>query len=520
MIKQISRTLLAHPLMVLCTIGLLVFICHLTTIAEYPACWLDEAMILEFGRTTLFDPNPDASILMIPSANDKLLPTPPCFNYVFGAIQEFLYRYSGSFLCGRIFALSSIPLASLLLFCWLRTKSIPIVTSLITAILFLVDPNATVCAHWYRPDIWTTAFAFLVLIILSRSRNSRSSLRVGACALAGAISAFMPFFWIASGGLLPLIAWEALLSARTNSGVNPIKHLLRDAVVFTVAGLATVVILLTPLSPHFAGMIEFAKDSFVSNAGLVASDTFADRACAFVKIACRSPFVWFLALLGTLVSRRHRIHAALFALLATYMLSTRVYHLRMVQLMPYLFLFAALALEHLLALRRGRRFVRIALSGAILFAFALSVVALNYAAWPVKGNTYREFTDRLQLAAPKNLNRVYLLDAEHETYYSARELGWLAYAYYPHDPLFDPERSANLIDKVDAVIFSTALGSHPTEEQLDFLQRHGLRKTGEVQMPHAQPNRIKAFLSDLFYAHGYPSCEIYTRTANGRNQER
>ena len=33
----------------------------------------------------------------------------------------------------------------------------------------------------------------------------------------------------------------------------------------------------------------------------------------------------------------------------------------------------------------------------------------------------------------------------------------------------------------------------------------------EIRMPATQPNAVKSRLAALFYAHGYPDCDIYTR---------
>ena len=510
MFSNIKQFLLKHSVISLCVTAAAVFACHLTTFLDYPSAWLDEIWILEIGRSSIFDIHPENSIVLFPATGDALNPMGPNLTYIFCFIQEALFRLTNSFICGRVFALSSLPIAAILLFLWLRTKDISTGIALITSLLFLMDPNATICAHWYRPDIWTTAFAFLAMVLLARSRNAPTGKRICACILAGGLSAFMPFFWISSAILLPLIAWEALLSERDATGSLRPKRTIRDASCFIAAELIATAIILIPLCPHLDAVLNHFSNHTEIGSAFAGFGTFASRLIDFIKIAGRSPCVWTLALAGTLLSfRKYRMHVALFALVGGIILSTRVYHLRMIQLLPFLFLFTALALEWLLALPH-RKIKALIVGGSLLSYFTLSVLALNYAAWPTE-NTYRNFTDKLKAATPEKLDRVYLLDSEYETYYSGHELGWRMYAYQDHKYFFDPAQSANLIDKVDAVIVSSAVNPPLTGEQKQTLADHGFRKTGEVTMPHGQPNAVKSFLANLFYAHGYPSCDIYTR---------
>ena len=510
MFYTLKKFPLKHPGLFLGLAAITVFCCHLTTLVDYPAAWLDEIWILEIGRSTVFDVHPESSIVLFPSTGDALNPMGPNLAYVFCAIQESLFRLTGSFIYGRLFALSSLPVAALLLFLWLRTKDISTGIALITSLLFLMDPNATICAHWYRPDIWTTCFVFLALVLLARSRNASSGRRICACIFTGALSAFLPFFWISSAALLPLIAWEALLSERDDEGAFRIGRAARDASCFIAAGLLATAIILIPLYPNFGAVLEHLSNHSEIGSGFAGFGTFTGRLFDFIKIAGRSPCVWTLALAGALLSfRKCRMHIALFALVVTVILSTRVYHLRMIQLLPFLFLFTALALERIAALpcSKSRAFI---VGGSLLSYFTLSVLALNYAAWPTE-NTYRNFADKLKATAPNGLDRVYLLDSEYETYYSGHELGWRMYAYQNHKYFFDPAQSANLIDKVDAVIISSAVTPPPTKDQLRMLANHGFHKTGQFTMPHSQPNAVKSLLAKLFYAHGYPDCTIYSK---------
>ena len=502
----------AFPLLVI--IGAAVFGIHLTTVVDYPAAWFDEIEILEMGRFSFFDRFPQWSVNLFPGTDGTLHPPAPMFHYLAGLIQEGLYRLTGSFVPSRIFFLFSLPVAALLLCKWLLTKSIPQTAAFLTALFFLLDPNATICAHWYRPDLWTMCCAFGAMILLATTRGDTTWKRPTACLLAGILTATMLFLWITSMLLLPLIGWEALLSARPRSSdscTSWTRSAIRDAISFTAGALSTTVLLLIPLYPHIPAIIsQYAEHSELGGtAGL--SDGLAKRIIDFIKIAIRSPFVWPAALLGLPLGKRHFLHILMFIGLCALMLATRVYHLRMVQLMPFLFLFTAIALTRALSLTG--KFLHatrtLVIGGALTCYCGLSVLALNYAALPGE-NTFDAFTRKLQAALPMKSPRVYLYDMEHELYYSARALKWKMFSYTPRALILEPGKTAHLLDTLDAVIITSA-AEQPTADELKALESHGFVKTVQILMPEPSGHALKRFFANLFYAHGYPSCKIFTR---------
>lgn len=500
MFSRLKAHILKHPISVLCAVGAIVFGIHLTTVVDYPSGWFDEIEILEIGRASIFNRSPEWSIILSPANDGVLHPLAPMFHYLAGFIQESLYRLTGSFVPSRIFFLFSLPVAALSLFGWLRSKAIPVSAALPASLFLLLDPNATICAHWYRPDLWTTTFAFTAMTLLSGTRGDQAWRRSAACLVAGILTATMLFLWITSMLLLPLIGWEALQSDRP----APFRTILRDAGLFLLGAMLSSAALLIPLYPHISVIIaQYVQHSELGGSSF---DTPGKRLFDFIKIAVRSPYVWLLTAFGIATCRKFPVHVILFAGLCTLMLSTRVYHLRMVQLMPFLFLFTALALSSV------RRMRQVIIGSGLICYFGLSVLALNYAAIPAE-NTYKALTDRLRAAVPDHVQKVYLYDMEHELYHSGRALGWQMYSYGARNLLFDPSQTANLIDKVDAVVITSSAKPQPTDAELAILSRHGFQKTGEIRLQRTPSNRIKSALENLFYAHGYPDCEIYTRTA-------
>lgn len=510
---RLKNIVLRHPLTALTGFAIAVFGLHATTLFDYPSCWFDEIEILELGRFSFFDIRPNWSINLIPSTADAPRVPMPYFHYLYAAILESLYRLTGSFAAGRVLGLMSLPVCALLLYKWLATKGFGTLALLATAILFLLDPNATICAHWYRPDLWTLSLAFAAMILLSRSRAKAAPPRRFACCAAGALTSTMLFTWITSMLLLPLIGWEAIMSVRRHDG-EPVHEAIRrgflDAVAFAVGGLLATAVWLIPLYPYIPAIVsQYAELSELGGTGN--SSGILQRIVDFVKITVRSPCIWPLAALGvTLALRKRTIHALIFIGLCLLMVRTRVYHLRMIQLLPFLFLFAADAIDRISSHRN--KFLSLCAKAILPLAaasyFALSVVALNYAAIP-SGNTFAALTERLGQALPSASPKVYLYDMEHELYYSGRRLGWQMYSYPNRKTIFDASLSANLMDKLDAVVVTAAAKEPPTEAELELLRQKGFTKVTDVKLPRTRGNRVKELLADLFYAHGYPNCTVY-----------
>ena len=507
MFSRLKAHILSHPISVLCAVGAIVFGIHLTTVIDYPAGWFDDIEILELGRFSIFAPFPDWSVNLFPAADGNLHPPAPVFHYLAGFIQESLYRLTGSFIPSRIFFLFSLPVAALSLFVWLRTKAIPVSAALPTSLFFLLDPNATICARWYRPDLWTTSIAFATMTLLAVTRDSSAKNRTAACLTAGILTSTMLFLWITSMLLLPLIGLEALQSCRNVTK----KTFLRDAMLFVFGAILATAILLMPLYSHIPNIIEQYTQR--SELGSGSYDALAKRVLDFFKIAIRSPFVWSAALAGILLGRKFLLHILLFFGLCALMFSTRVYHLRMVQLMPFLFLFTAIALARIQ--QWGGCLLRHARSAFIGFGllchFGLSVVALNYAAIP-GANTFAAITAELRAAIPTQSPKVYLYDMEHELYYPGRALGWKMYSYAPRNLIFNTEASAGLLDQIDAIVISKTANPQPTDAEIETMIAHGFKQTDEIRFPRIPVNTVKSALEGLFYAHGYPSCDVYVKT--------
>lgn len=512
MFRKVKSIIAANPFAVLATTAFLVCGIHILTVAEYPAAWFDEIEIIEMGRFSIFDVKPEWSVNLLPVSNGSLVPPYPYFHYLAGAALEMLYRLTGGFICGRIFMLLSLPCCAFALLAYLREKGINPMVAFIVAGMFLVDPNATICAHWYRPDLWCMAMTFLALTLIMRSRTSpRSKLLLFA---SGALTAMSLFFWITSVLLVPLVLLEFWLAYRKKCSADPRIRVLPRFLILSAGGIVMTAILLVPLFNYIPKIV--SQYLSISEVGTVATASEAPlsallgRIGDFIKIAFRSPFTWFAAIMGVFISRRHLSHTALFAIIAAFIVATRVYHLRMVYLMPYLFLFTAHAAERLI--RSGNQIVaqlsKVFLALALIFGITLSVTAMNFAAWP-EANTLSLLVQKLKAVIPANNSKVCLVDFEHEFYYAGRRLGWHMYSTSIRNQILEEPYAATL-DEMDVVIVSSMLPPL-TDKMVHTLHAHGFTEKSTIDMPPSATGNIKPRFAKIFYAHGYPSFTVWSR---------
>ena len=511
MFNKIKSHLEAHPLAYLLLASFVVFFIHMLTVGEYPPAWFDEIEIIEMGRFSVFNVKPEWSVNLLPASNGVLAPPSPYFHYLSGAILEALYRATGGFIAGRFVMLASLPLCAMAFFVWLRNKGISHIVSFAIAMLFLVDPNATICAHWYRPDLWCLAMVLFGSLLFAKSQGSSHPALF--LLLGGALGVTAVFFWITSVLLMPLMLAEFCVAYNPFGSTKKMTTALKSLVLATLGVVIATSILLLPLYSHIPDIIaQYLTESEIASMMSTQADPLSAtmvRLIDFVKIACRSPFTWFSALVGIFISRRNALHAALFVATTVFILSTRVYHLRMVYLMPYVFLFAAISADHLFSStsKPVAALSRLFVGGALCFGLALSVAALNFAAWP-ESNTLALFTEKLNKAVSGHEPKVCLLDFEHECYYAGRSLGWRMYSTSRRTEILEAPY-ANFLDNMDAVVVSAMLPLSDAEKQV--IADHGFTKSTTIEMPPAAIGPIKSKLAAIFYAHGYPTCEVLTR---------
>lgn len=474
----------SRPYYILLLSGLLTFLFHCISVSYYPMCWNDEVEIIEIGRRALFQGDGWSVYLGSAPGGGYEFPS-PLLHYVAAAIQELLCRVSGGFVLPRLFFMLSLPACALAMFKWLSLKrDIPINSSLFVSLLFLVDPNATICAHWYRPDLWAMTLAFVAMILVAKRRF----------AWAGAVSAFMVFFWITSALFLPLILLESI----RNSDDLP-KDFLRGI----IGALAASVLVMIPLYSRFPEIIaQYIDHSEIGNSSMRGFTTV--KCVDFLRIAIRSPFVWLLAA-GGIVLRRRTAYAIVFVCLSVFMLWSRVYHLRMIYLMPYLFLFAAMMIS-----RMNGVFLRLFRLSAVSVYVFISIFLLEVAALPTGNNSLSNLMAGLKEAVPVAKAKVYLVDNEHELYLACRKLGWKMFGSWSPDSAFEEQFVGELIREMDAVLVVDSQRFKPSEAQDKYLREHGFSKVTPLRFMR-NATGVRKLLVDFFYTSGYPDVLVYSK---------
>lgn len=478
---------------------------HTTTLTTYPACWFDEVEIQELGRFSLFSPFPNWSVNLALTADGTFVPPLPVFHYLAGGIQEFLFQTTNSFAASRLFFLSGLCAATLFLFLWLRDRKIDPTAAFLSALLFSVCPNVTICAHWYRPDIWATAIALGALLLFSR--KTKSSYMLG-----GFLLVFNAFFWITSLLFLPLAA--LLFFKKQGNPFTPgnQNHWFSAAGwIFLGAALALLLFLL----PLYKWIPEILRHYFTHSelSGNQTSFQFADltvRAKDFLLIALRSPFVWLFAAFSVLRPKRFLPEAFLLAILIGLLLATRVYHLRMIYLLPLVFLFFAHLPETFSNAIIRNKIIPSAYLLSFLLYTALSVGCINFGANTGEPH-FPELCASYQQVVPTPTNRpprVFLYDQEHELYFFGRTLHWDLFSLSPRERLFSvaPQTLASL----DAILF-TVPGA-PTLNQTKILQEAGFQETAVIPNKVPPSTEFKGRIASAIYAHGYPECRVWRKT--------
>lgn len=503
------------PLWFLACVAVVIFAIHTATIRDYPACWFDEIEIMETGRSSVFERPVSWSVVMSPRSGTELGMQLPLFHYLAGSIQEALYRSTDSYIPSRLFFLLSLVSATLLLFGWLRCKGLSTTVALFVSCIFLVDPNVTICAHWYRPDLWGMSLLFASLILLHKAVDASSLQKSIIWVSVGAITALNFFFWITSVLFFPLLLIELWSTVP-----HRCQSLLKAVIMMVVGGVAMAAICLIPLYALIPVIIQnYLTGSEIGRVGqAITSDqtVYAQRLFDFIKIALRSPLVWTGAVLGCcFMLRRSTLHVVGFLVVCAFILATNVYHLRMVYLMPFLFLLLAVASQHMLEMRLRwlRNLVIVGLCATVGLYITISVIGMTYGA-TVSTTNYQSVTAALKENVGTGPLHVYLYDVEHEFYYSGRELGWSMYSYINRENVFEPSQSANLLNTLDAVVFTETL--RPSVAQQAILHKNGFVKTADVRFPQTIEPVLRQKIASTIYAHGYPAFEVWKRQASAR----
>lgn len=243
----------------------------------------------------------------------------------------------------------------------------------------------------------------------------------------------------------------------------------------------------------------------------------AEKTKNFLLVAARSPLAWPFAIAAAVCLKLLRRYAILFTTVVCFIFATRVYHLRLIYLLPFVYFFLANGMAKMfsasnVSLRKSATFVAVA---SILAYASVSVIALTYAALPEQ-NSIAALSGKLKRAVALPNPKVYLLDSESELYHAGRMLNWKMYSADPRISILESPHD-KLLRNFDVIAVTKAkegFAYHvPTlaPAHYETLKNNGYVQSARIEMPEYAAKPVKRILAKAFRSFGYPSYEIWIR---------
>jgi len=405
---------LAFPWRLWCATALIAFTFFGFTLTSAVPVWIDESFIVEYGRVTLAG---DTDVFGFHQRSDA---NRPMYLYtVLGSVlQELAYRATApSNLGPRVSALLGQLAAFGYLLYYFRLRGVNDRFSLLLGLAFLIDPLCDIGWRGGRVDSW--AFAFLFASLCGIRIGSQWSVFWGGVAAAAGL-----LCWPSFAMLTPLIVLElAACVKQQRRFVLPIG-------LFAAGGAIAASAMIAPFYRQFAyGLADAGLMTAIQsqmNRGLEIPAQLRALGISFAQ----TPIV-VIAGLCALGRRRNLPLLAGFLVALAFAFSTNLYRLRVLYLLPYLYL----ALASLFYEQHKHRAATWAV-GLMLFAGA----GFTVAGTTLSGLSNRSGKNPLDLIEPARAAigggsvRVYM--EEPDLYFVGRTLGWKQ--FYCFDSCWGP----------------------------------------------------------------------------------
>ena len=396
------------PWRIWCATALLALVFFSFTLTTAVPVWFDESLIVEYGRVTLAGQPPAFSFHQRPD------PQRPMYLYtLLGTIlQELAYRASEPSNAGpRAAALLGQLAAFGFLMYYLRLRGLSNRFSVLLGLAFLIDPLCDIGWRGGRVDGWAFAFLFASLCAI-RSSGSKAFLG-GVAAAAGFLC--WPSFAIFS----PLIALE-FWDVRREQSRSWMLMLL-----FAAGGTLAAAAMILPFRQEFFYGLADANLLTTLQAKLSQGDGFLEQLQFLLLSLAQTPIVAAVGLFALARKRNHLLLAG-FLIALVFVFGTKVYRLRVLYLLPYLYL----AVASLFTWDQEQT-AKFPWQRAEVRALALMLFAgagFTVAGTTLSGLTNRSGKDPLALIEPVRAVvgggpvRVYM--QEPDLYFVGRALGW------------------------------------------------------------------------------------------------
>lgn len=474
----------------------------LLTLTISPPAWQDECQIIDYGRTTFF--NPDRSYGLTIGRSGHALEH---IIYVGCLIQELAYRCaSGSIAGPRWSALIGALFASAALRNWLKaTGASPWVATMLGC-AFLWDPLIAQSYRGARVDCWCIGFMLTALVCVRRSATSAKS--IFWLLAAGVLVALSGLTWATAILLIPLLVQELVLSGERIDAPRDVHHrfirswrtTVNRILIVGLAALGATVLLLAPFHDRLYGMVRDLSDVVTTAVGSPVVRT-GGQLSRLARQFILSPILPVSAVVGAiLVGPRAWLVPLLIAACAA--VTTGSSGARIFYLIPYLaYGWAAVANRMATSvpdMGKWRVAIPLVASLILLWSAGLTLVArTSVALAEAQRRSPTLADDFIAKLVGNRKGRVWL--GSWSLYYPLRARGWKYWG--PEDSRQSDDIAKNL--DYDLVIYDEAQGPH----RLDS----ALHANGYLRSVHTLPASGDG--SSLFsrLTPGYGPYVVYTR---------
>lgn len=371
---------------------LIVFFINLSTLKTYSPIWIDEAMIIDYGRTFL-DPQSTWSVNWNWTEKRPIL----SLFYLGKVFQELAFRAADFSVEGpRFLSLLGAMVAATTLVAWLLTRRVGRVPAFILGLTFLLDPLFFRSYRGDRIDCWAFVLCFssclLIRIATHERQQSNSFTPLLLTGLAGVLASSAIFVWPSSLIIYPIILSELIsLAYGYYSSSKKITKSLTLMSCFILGGVLAALTLIIPVLTYidqaivdFRWLSSFAQRVFAINSIQDFLTRLLNSFPLTLPLAIISSFIFILFF------RRNK-SLALATLIAFYLVVNSGTSLfRALYLLPYLILWIGEAFR----IDLGRtRVIGSGLKTAILVSLLCYSLSLSLVVRPVLGMTHREVKD-------------------------------------------------------------------------------------------------------------------------------
>ena len=401
---------------VILTVGI-----HCSTLTFYPPIMSDEVQILEYGRAMVSPGERDWS------TNWQVTGRPALVPYYLGCtLEELALRLAGGSNAGpRLFSLLGAVFAGTAMMGWLLRRGSAPAIGLVCSLILLWDPLFTLSYRFVRLEGWVFGFIFTACWCIRIAATSEAgSLRAkGSALIAGACLALAGLFWASAILLLPLVFHEVLDPCLSGPVRTSWRIQLGVLLRLLVAGCAVFLMALLPVWPAVWTSIQDFRTDLTYNFNMAAIIEPVLRVFACFK---HSPWIPAIGIISLLRPRCRMLGLCFLVALAGVSM-TSPYTNRVVYLLPYLVLAAALLADTALSESphsTRHRLVVLGLALALVWASLVTLCGGHYT-WGALYRREATSPDRImevarQVTGP-GAARVYV--DTFEFYYAGRETG-------------------------------------------------------------------------------------------------